>query len=1224
MTQSRSQSSLFARILTLAGFLCLIVSAPAQSVRGALAGTVTDTSGAVIPEAKIVATAQATGVTATTVSTSAGEYRFPQLPIGIYNLTVTANGFSASTYTDITVTVNSVIVQNVQLKPGAVSQTVTVNADALALQTESSDVGGTVTTRSIIQLPLGLGGMDQLRAPEAFATLLPGVIGPGTGTTQGSNAGGIYYLKIGGGQDLTAEILLDGISMDRGNMGGTFDETAPSVEALQEFKITTSLPEAQFGRTGGGIESFSTKSGTNTFHGTAFELFQNDALNANTWFNNGHRAINCVGANNTPACNSLYRTPNDKQNDFGGSIGGFVWLPHIYKGKDKTFFFVSWEKFLENQGSAVTSTVPTTAERTGDFSQYLQTSQPLGANPCDGTTIYFGQIFDPATTKTVGGVPCRTAFSGNKIPSGRLSSAGQNMLSYWPTPTNNALAQNFTFPFNYPIVNLTWTVRGDEALTTKQQIFFSLSTRINAHQTASPALPVLIDSRGWPQNFSTHYFRAGWDYTITPTLINHLAIGTNRVNGNNLNEGLREGSTNYSQKMGIGNISSSSFPVVTVGEGIVGMGIGNNADNIAVGLNLVDSVNWQKGKHSFTFGGDVRFFQFSTLSKTVPSFTFGRGQTAAANLPTILQDSGNGLASMEVGDPTSGSQTVYAHNGRFQHWYYSGYAQDDVKVTPALTLNLGLRYDLETPWYEAENDSSNFSPAANDPAYNIPGALIFASNCNCNTHWATTWFKGVGPRLGFAWSPAFFAGKIVLRGGAGVVHGPLQYNNNFAWTSGYSVTPSPTSSDSFTPAFSLDSGFPAFAPPPNLNPGLFNGQAISANYIPANQGRPSSLYQFDLGIEQQLSRETMFSLGYMGLIGTHLTSNLQNPNNIPISAFAFGNQLTAAATGNTVGVAPPFSGFTTLWKGGQVQQALRPFPQYLRINAGCCVENLGHSSYHALLASVQRRFNNGLSFIVSYTWSKNLNDAGYSQASNNDFGIQSIQNPLNLRAEKALDMQDLPQQLVGNFLYDLPFGTGRRFMNHSNGFTNAVLGGWEFGGVERYESGTPVSFGCASAIPGWDNCVRFSLTGAPIKSAASANHTLNPLVIQAGLADPSINSLWNGATFGAQSSANQAQPAFYDQNNAHFRGTGAYNFGNTPHVSGVDRMNPYFNEDFSMLKTFPIHEDLNFVLKVESFNTLNRHAWALPDETVNDPLFGVPTTTMTSPRFMQITGRIVF
>lgn len=1207
---------LFAALLAMMGILT--IPALAQSVRGSLAGTVSDISGALIPGAKVVAADRSTGLSVSTVSTSAGEYRFPQLPIGVYTLTVTSPGFTAGVYTGITVTVNSIIVQNVKLKPGATTQSVTVSASALALQTQSSDIGGTVTTRDIIQLPLGLGGMDQLRAPEAFATLLAGVTGPGTASTQ---AGGIQWMKIGGAQDDSAEILLDGISMNRGNQGGIFDETAPSVEALQEFKITTSLPEAQFGRTGGGIESFSTKSGTNTFHGTVFDLFQNDALNANSWFNNGDRALNCTGANNTPACNALYRTPSDKQNDFGGSVGGFVWLPHIYNGKNKTFFFVSWEKFLQSHGSDITSTVPTVAERNGDFSAYLQPNEPLGTNPCDGTTIYYGQIFDPSTTKTVGGVPCRTAFPGNKIAT--LSTAGKNMLSYWPAPTNNALTQNYAFPYTYPIVNLTWTVRGDEILTDKQQIFFSLSTRINAHQTASPALPILIDSNGWPQNFSTHYSRAGWDYAIKPTLVNHFAFGTNRVNGNNLDEGLR-GTTNYSSKMGITNIASNAFPVVSVGEGIKNMGNGNNADNIAVGLNMTDSLSWQKGKHSFTFGTDIRYFQYSTLAKTVPSFTFTRGQTAGADLPTILSDSGNGLASLELGDPNSAAQTVYTHNGRFIHWYYAGYAQDDFKVTPNFTLNLGLRYDLETPWHEADNDSSDFSPTANDPEYNIPGALVFASTCHCNTHWVSTWGRDLGPRLGFAWSPNDLRGKVTFRGGAGIIHGPLQYSNNFNWIGGYSVTPSPLSSDSFTPAFSLDSGFPAFAPPPNLDPGLFNGQTISANYIPRDQGRPSAVYQFNFGIEQQLASGTIFSLGYMGMTGTHLPSNLLQPNNIPVSAFAYGNQLTALATNNTVGVTPPFSGFTTLWKGGQVQQAIRPFPQYSTINAGCCLQAIGHSSYNALLASVQRGFHNGLSYIVSYTWAKNLNDAAYTNPGNNDFGIQTIQNPTNLKGEKAVDMQDLPQQVVANFLYDLPFGTGKRFMSHSNFFVNSVLGGWELGGVERYESGTPVSFGCASAIPGWANCSRFSLTGAPIESAASRNHTLNPLAVTNGLANPAVNSLWNGATYGAQSVANQTQPAFYDQNNTNYRGTGAYRFGTAPRVSAVDRLNPYYNEDFSLMKTIPIHENFSFLLKVESFNTFNRHAWALPDENPDDALFGVPTATIAAPRFMQITSRIYF
>jgi len=866
--------------------------------------------------------------------------------------------------------------------------------------------------------------------------------------------------------------------------------------------------------------------------------------------------------------------------------------------------------------------VPTEAERNGDFSADLHTNAPQGTNPCDGTTVYLGQIFDPTTTRTVGGVPCRTAFPGNKITT--MSAAGKNMLAYWPTPTNSNPVQNFTFPYTYPVVNLTWTARGDEVLTDKQQVFFSLSTRINAHQTNSPALPILIDSNGWPQNFSTHYARAGWDYAIKPTLLNHLAFGTNRVNGNNFNEGLRQASTNYTSKMGITNVNSTSFPVVAVGEGIVKMGIGNNADNVAVGLSLTDSVSWQKGRHSFTFGGDVRFFQFSTVAKTVPSFTFGRGETAAANLPTILTNSGNGLASLELGDPNSASQTVYAHNGRFQHMYYAGYVQDDFKVNPTLTLNLGLRYDLEIPWHEAENDSADFSPTANDPTYNIPGALVFASTCHCNTHWATTWKRNLGPRVGFAWSPQFLHQKTALRGGAGILHGPLQYNNSFNWTSGYSVAPGPASSDSFTTPFTLDSGFPAFAPPPNLNPGLFNGQAINGNYIPASAGRPPALYQFDFGVQQQLSQSTLLSVGYMGLIGTYLSSDLGGTNSIPISAFAYGNQLTASATSNTVGVTPPFAGFTTLWKGGQVQQAVRPFPQYLAINSACCVENLGHSSYHALLASVQRSFTNGLSYIVSYTWAKNLNDAGFTQASGNKFGIQTIQNPQNLKGEKAYDMQDLPQQLVFNFLYDLPFGPHHRFMNHGNYIATLLLGGWEIGGVERYESGTPVSFGCASAIPGWDNCSRFSLTGAPIKSAASRNGTLNPLTIIGGLADPTINSLWNGAIDGAKSGGNQHQAAFYDQNNSTFRKTGAYQFGTAPRVSAVDRMNPFFNEDFSLMKTIPIHESLSFMLKVETFNTFNRHAWALPDENLNDPLFGVPTTTMTKPRNMQITSRIYF
>ncbi len=1202
--------------------LSLSVTGHTQSVRGSIAGEITDSTGAAIVGADVSVLNTATGLKLSTVSTSSGAYRFPELPLGSYTITVTASGFSAASYTGVSVTVNSVTAQNIQLKPGAATETVSVTADALALQTESSEVGGTVADKQIINLPLALGGVGAMRSPQAFTFLLPGATGPGTASTASFNTGGVFLAKIGGGQNFATEVLLDGASQSRSNNGSSFDEEAPSVEALQEFKVTTAIPQAEYGRTTGGVESFVTKSGTNSFHGSAFDIFRNDAMDANTWFNNGYRALNCVGAKDTAACQKRYARPSDKQNDFGGSLGGFLFLPHVYDGKNKTFFFFSWEQFKQSIGASITSTVPTALERTGDFSQFLQPNNAVGVNPCDGSTIVYGQIFDPDTTRLVNGVPCRTPFAGNKIPLGRLSKVAQNINAYYPAAQNENLVQNFTYPSVYPLTNTTYTIRVDESVNSSNNIFVSYSTRQNTRLSGNPALPDPVAPNEFTQNFVTHFGRLGWDHIFTPNLLNHFNFGTNRANGKNY-AFASLGTTNYSQQAGISNISSTNFPIINVGESIDTLGNGTTNNKLDNSLILDDSVNWSRGRHSFKFGFDVRYFQLTSIALPAPVFVFERGQTAADNLPSVVANSGNGFASFMLGAPRSAVTQEYAHNPRWIHWYYAGFAQDDVKVSNTLTLNLGMRYDVEMPRHEALGDTSNLSLSATDPTYGIPGAIIFGPQCHCNTRWANTWFKDISPRLGFAWAPAHLDGKTVLRGGGSIFYGPLQYNDyGTGMQNGFSVAPNPTSSDGFTPAFSMDNGFPAYQHPPVFNPGFFNGQPVNGNYIGANSGRPGTIYNWSLQVQQQLASDIIATLGYTGQHATHLSSNLQNINNIPSADFALGNQLASPVATNTAGVVAPFAGFTSLWKGGQVQQALRPFPQYGAIGTDCCLQALGQSSYDALLFSLQKQFRNGMQFIVSYTWAKNLTDADSALPSTTG-GVQQIQNPENLKGEKALSIQDIPQTLVLSYLYDLPFGKGKRFLNSSNRLVTTIVGGWELGGIQRYMSGQPISFGCASGIPGWDNCVRFSFTGNSLESAAQRAGTLNPLLTPHG-ADPHINSLFNGASYGSQTSTNQTSPAFFDQNNPHFRGVGAYHFGNVPRVVGAVRMNPYLNEDFSLLKTFPIRSSVNFVLELEALNATNRHAWATPDVNPNNFLFGVPVGTITNPRQMQITGRITF
>ncbi len=380
---------------------CAFSPANAQTVRGGLTGAITDSTGAVVPNATVEAKNEATGDIARTVSTSAGAYRFPELPLGRYDISVSAPGFKTATFTGVLVQIQQITPLDAVLQAGGTTETVTVDANAPTIQTESSDIGGVVSDKQIVELPLALGGVGALRSPEAFAFLLPGTTGPGTANSNN----GIFLSKIAGGQNYGNEVLIDGSSQQRSENGSSFDEEAPSVEALQEFKITTALPQAEYGRTTGGIENFVTKSGTNKYHGTAYEIFRNEDLDANTWFNNGNRAFYCTGSNDTPACHAQYAVPQDKKNDYGVTIGGPIWLPKVYNGRDKLFFFFSWEQLGYKLGATQTSTVPTVAMRNGDFSAPLifrTDLPPVGTNPCQGDApVYQGEIFDPQTERTV-------------------------------------------------------------------------------------------------------------------------------------------------------------------------------------------------------------------------------------------------------------------------------------------------------------------------------------------------------------------------------------------------------------------------------------------------------------------------------------------------------------------------------------------------------------------------------------------------------------------------------------------------------------------------------------------------------------------------------------------------------------------------------------------------------------------------------------------------------
>ncbi len=1226
-------------------------TAMAQSTRGELAGNVTDTTGAVIPGATVSAVNEQSGGKNETKSTSAGSYRFPDLPIGTYTVSVSAPGFATVTNTGLRVQINSTSSLNIALNPGGASDTVTVDASGARIQTESSDIGGTISTEEIVELPLALGGVSQFRSAENFVFLVPGTTGPGAGGAQGLNANGVFYGKISGGQDYGAEVLLDGASITRSENGSSFDETSPSVEAFQEFKVTTSTPSAEFGRTTAGFESFVTKAGGNKYHGTGFDINQNTVYNANGWFQGGLTAL--CGANN-PSCTTPLKRPANNKNDYGGTLGGPVSIPHLYRGTDRTFFFFAWEQFRQTLGGIAQSTVPSAAERAGDFSAIL--GGPTGVtNPCTGLPVLQNQVFDPATTQTVvnaqypTGVKCRTPFANNMIPTARFSKAAQSLIAGLPLPNAAGISNgieggsrnNYVVQQGYPLRNTTMTIRIDQTLGAKSKIFGSYSSRDNVRQGVNNfPLPF---SNFTPQNFVTHYSRAGWDYTFTPNLLNHLNLGYNRTNSFNYAQTL--GGINYTAQAGINNVTAAAFPVINFDglDAFTTIGDGSNGDNVDNGIRINDSINWVHGRHSVKLGIDLRHQAYSTVLKSVPSFNFERGETDADSLGTQGQ-SGNAYASFLLGVPDSTFQNAYIHTPRWLSHYIGGFVQDDVKVSSNLTVNLGLRYDVDSPRHEAANATSNFSLTAPDSHANgLPGALVFGANCNCNSAWADTYYKDIAPRLGFAYLVPNSNGKTVVRGGGALIYGPLLYGDfGGSMTVGYTVPDNATSPDAFTPAYQLDAGFPkAFPTKPNLDPAQLdtgNFPFVGGEFISPNMGRPSVTYNWSLQVQQEFARNLIGTIGYIGQEAQNLRSALQNINNIPLSDLSYGDHLNDnLSAGNPAdGVSAPYPTFN-----GQVFRALRPLPQYDFIATDCCLQNVGHSSYHALVASLNQSLRFGLAFQASYTWQRNLTDAD-SALENNQPNLQQDQNIYNHRLEKSVSIQNIPNTFVVSYIYALPFGKGKSFLNHGT-VANLLVGGWKVGGIQRYQSGQPISFGCATGIPGYQNCIRFSKGPAQFESAAYKQRKLGPSQFNGqSWFNPAYCPPIAGANPGALCVKGTVVPfsqaAFVDYNdeNKGFRprnGCGG-NCSYAPFTlgQGIDRVTSnvttplWLSEDFSVIKDFQIREGLAFQLKLEAIDAFNRHNFNIPDLEPNDANFGIPTfgSQNMGPRNLQVTGRINF
>ena len=1196
------------------------LQARAQTDTGSLAGTVADSTGGVIPGAQVVATEKQSGTVYKATTSSSGAYVFPSMRPGAYDITVSASSFSTAQITGLSIFVTTRTSHDFALNAGT-TETVTVAASGAALETETSDIGTVITPEQVEQLPLPAGGA--MRSLTLLTFLTPGAVGPGTN-------GGTTFTKIGGGQTFGSDNLIDGISTQRSENGTEFfDQLTPSVDALEEFRVETLALPAYLGRTTGGIANFKTRGGTNTIHGTVYDFFRNTIFDANNYFNKGN--ANLQGG--TQDSLTAFRRPSDQHEDYGITLGGPVRIPHLYDGRDKTFFFFSFENVPSTFGHTILSTVPTDAQRgllngsngsLGDFSSTLGAAIPGLINPCTGNPILSGQIFDPATTRTVNGVECRTPFANNQVPIGR-SRIAQSVLALIPRQNfTGAGTANYSFNDNEKVDQTDFSLRLDQNIGSRQHLFAFGNMRENFDSGVAD-LPGAVNSGSQQQDFYAKLLRVGYTVTVSQHLVNELTVGGNRINSFNTSPASALG-INYDSQLGIPNTPSAgtTFPAFNIGENLPGLGSSNFDDNVDNALLADDNLSIQAGKHSLKLGGTYRWQQFSYENNGPASgfFNFARTQTAGSNTGTAEVQSGNGIASFLLGAPSATGRSLQLHYPRWIQHYYAGYAQDDWKVRRNLTLNLGLRYSIDTPRHEAEGAISAFDPTLPNPAANgLLGAIRFGGigagrDGNKNEQFASTYYKDFEPRLGFAYSPGWLHDSLVLRGAYTIMYGPLIYADyGQGLSAGFTTSTPAQTNDPFTQSGPLDAGPPTLPLTPTITPSLLIGGNV--DYVDKNDGRPAMVQNFSLETQMLLAKDLTLTVGYLGERGTRLRSLVYWENSLNPAYFGLGDTLVApvqSAAGRAANITAPFANFYNV-TNGLVGQALEPFPQYGYINNDSYLQNRGQSTYNAMEVKLDRRFHNGFNVLASYTWSKTFTDADsiqpYFQIVQSQGGTQ---NPYDLKAERAVSIEDVPTNFVVSYLYELPIGRGKHFFGASSGFVDRMIGGFRIGGIQRYLSGQPIAFFGAQGVPFFDGGIRFSRNpGQDFENPIAHSGHYNPFGFMGNPNTGNVNptSFWN-------------RNAFIDVNDAAHRGSGAFRFGNLPRNTTEVRTPAFFNEDLNVNKHFSIRDEIAADLRLEVFNALNRHVFSKPDSGVNDTNFGQITGLNDAPRSMQVVLKVRF
>jgi hypothetical protein len=1130
----------------------------AQTNTGSIGGIVTDTTGAVMVAVKVEIVNTGTGVKRAVETNEVGQFLAPSLPPGTYELTAERQGFKRLVRNDIKLSVQDALEFNLEMSLGSVTDAIEVKGEVTQLQTATSSLGQVVDNRKIVDMPLN--GRNTLALVELTAGVQPGtnfggLVAIGNAYTQGN-------FSVSGAPGYSSSVILDGVSVDQNLYSAP--SVVPSIDAVEQFKVQTNSFSAEFGRTGGGVVNVIMKSGTNQLRGNAYEFLRNRVLDANTFFNNASGAKKSVYTYNL----------------FGATVGGPVVLPGMYNGKDRTFFFSSYEGFRNRAGVSSLMTIPSTAQRGGDFSNtYTATGAQIG-------------IYDPLTAalNSSTGVYSRTAFAGNVIPASRFDPVAKKAIAYYPTPNlpGTALTGTYNYLGTGAITNKSDQVneRVDHSFSPAHHMFGRYSmTRANRGSTN-----VFSDNNPFggfnPSGGYVDILIKGQQFVLndtltpSPTFMVDLSYGVSREWVTKQPKSWGRSLTELGFPASYAAIEQRYFPNITISDFRALQA--SDMDLIRRGdytHSFRGTVTKLAGRHAFKFGAEYRLMRISEFQQSDLVFGFTRSFTGQNPFATAT-NSGAGMASFLLGDAASGTSNVTPALAIQSH-YLAGYVQDDIRLNSKLTLNLGFRYDVETPRTERYDRLNWFDFAAASPLAatsgisGLVGGLAFVGTNGKSRQQQVLDANNFGPRFGFAYS---VDSKTVIRSGYGIFYVPVSINalGSSVGSQGYSTSTSmvTTLDSGITPYRTLSDPFPDGLNRPSGNTlGLATLAGQSIRGIDRNS-RVGYVQQYNFNIQRQLPGDTLLDLAYAGSHSLKLFTTW-NADQLNPTLYTMGSTLQTQVTN-------PFRGLIALGSLSNATvsraQLLLPYPQFTGVTG---VFAAGASNYQSLQVKVEHRMASGLTYLLAYTFAKNIGD------SNPVYGETGggYQNTYDRRSERSLLPTDISHRFVGSYTYELPFGKGKRWGAHWSRFTDLIAGGWQVNGITTVQVGMPliVTLSSSNTYGG----TRPNSTGASARLDRS---------------DRTPRKWFNTAAF-------TLPPA--------------YSLGNVSRTLPDVRAPGIGNVDISLFKNIPLNDRVRLQFRAEAFNVANHTRFSTPSTSFGSSTFGQISATG-DPRMMQMALKLNF